>query len=155
MQNKRRVNVRAIIVRGNKILALRHKDEDGVENEYWGTPGGGLDPFESLQEGVKREVMEELGIDAKVGKLLFMQQFPSGRSGFDEELEFFFLVEDSPEYDTIDLSKTSHGALELAGYAFVDPKEVYIKPDFLSEIDIADYVQNERTPYLFNDLHTL
>ena len=155
MQNKRRVNVRAVIVRGNTVLAVKHKDEDGVENEYWATPGGGLDPHESLQDGVKREVMEELGVEATVGKLLFIQQFPSGRTGFDEELELLFLVEDSPEYDTIDLSKTSHGALELGGYAFVDPKKVSIKPDFLSEIDLVDYAQNERTPYLFNELNTI
>ena len=155
MQNKRRVNVRAVIVRGNTVLAVKHKDEDGVENEYWATPGGGLDPHESLQDGVKREVMEELGVEATIGKLLFIQQFPSGRTGFDEGLEFLFLVEDSPEYDTIDLSKTSHGTLELGGYAFVDPKQVSIKPDFLSEIDLVDYVQNERTPYLFNELNTI
>lgn len=31
---KRRVNVRAIIWRDGKILAAKHKDEDGVVSDY-------------------------------------------------------------------------------------------------------------------------
>lgn len=148
----RRINVRAIIARGNKILAAKHKDEDGIENEYWAIPGGGLDPMESLQAGVEREVFEELGVKTKAGKLLFTQQFPSKRDHFKEELEFFFLVEDSPLFDTVDWRSTSHGADELARVEFVDPSKVFIKPVFLSEIDIADYIANERSPYIFNNL---
>lgn len=148
----RRINVRAVVVRGNKILAVKHKALDGTESPYWALPGGGLDPMESLHDGVKREVFEELGVQAEVGKMLFAQQFQSQRSDMDEELEFHFLVKDSPAFDALDLASTSHGLEELARVEFVDPKKVLIMPLFLSELDIVDYAENERAPYVYNDL---
>ena len=134
---KRRINVRAIVWRDGKLLGVRHKDDDGTPNEYWAVPGGGLDPLESLRDGVKREVFEELGVRAEVGSLLATQQFHSKRTDFDEELEFFFAVNDSADFDTIDLSKTSHGLEELSEVAFIDPKAVAIKPELLATLDIA------------------
>ena len=43
---KRRVNVRGIIWRDGKLLAVKHKNNDGSEADYWAVPGGGLDPHE-------------------------------------------------------------------------------------------------------------
>jgi len=150
---KRRINVRALVVRGDTILAVKHKNDDGSESDYWALPGGGLDPLETLQEGVEREVFEELGVIAKAtNKVAFIQQFMSGREGFDEELEFHILVEDSPLFNTIDFENTSHGAAELSRVAFVNPKQVPIKPDFLAEVDIAAYATGHRSPYVFYEL---
>lgn len=150
---KRRINVRALVVRGDTILAVKHKNDDGTESDYWALPGGGLDPLETLQEGVGREIFEELGVTAvATNKVLFIQQFMSKRDGFDEELEFHMLVEDSPSFDAIDFEQTSHGAAELSRVAFVNPKEVPIKPFFLAEVDIATYATDEHSPYVFYEL---
>lgn len=150
---KRRINVRALVVRGDTILAVKHKNDDGSESAYWALPGGGLDPLETLQEGVEREVFEELGIVAKAtSKVVFIQQFMSGREDFDEELEFHMLVEDSPLFDDIDIENTSHGAAELSRVGFVNPKQVPMKPDFLAKADIAAYAAGERSPYVFYEL---
>lgn len=151
--SKRRINVRAIIMRDNKILAVKHKEADGSETEYWAIPGGGLDPLESLQDGVRREVHEELGIHIEeVGKLLFTQQYRTRRENFDEELEFFFSIAHTDAFDEIDLAKTTHGLEEIARVEFVDPRMVFILPKFLSELDLAQYVNEEKTPYIFTDL---
>lgn len=150
--SKRRINVRAVVVRDNKILAVKHKDEFGNPSKYWALPGGGLDPLESLYEGLQREVMEELGVQSSVSKLLFVQQFMSKREGFDEELEFHFLVEDSPLFDSIDLTTTSHGNQEISVVEFVDPRHVTIMPRFLSEVDIQQYAEQQFSPYIFTDL---
>lgn len=150
---ERRINARAIVWRDGKLLAVKHKSvEDGSESPYWAVPGGGLDFGESLQDGVKREVFEELGVHAAVGKLLFVQQLPSTREGYTEELEFFFQVEDSPQFDTIDLTATSHGAIELATVAFVDPKAVDILPRLLGEQDIAAQIAADPPVYIFSRL---
>lgn len=149
---ERRINVRAIIMRGEKILAVRNKRDDGTARAYWATPGGGLDPGETLEAGLKREIMEELGVEAVVKQLLFIQQFPSGRKDADEELEFFFLVEDSPAYDSVDLTSTTHGTAELAQVDFIDPSVVILKPVFLSEIDIVTHVGEDRPVYVSNRL---
>lgn len=135
MSNKRRVNVRGIVRRDGKILAVRHKEDDGSEAPYWAIPGGGLDPMESLQDGVKREIKEELGIDAEVGNVLLVQQFPSRRKGFDEELEFFFHIKDSEHFDAIDLLSTTHGHEELTRVEFIDPKTEPLLPRKLATLD--------------------
>lgn len=40
-------------------------------------------------------------------------------------------------------TKTSHGLDELAEIAFVDPKQVYIKPDLLATLNIASLVDSK------------
>lgn len=132
--SKRRVNARGVVWRDGTVLAVRHRDENGVESPYWAIPGGGLDPKESLERAVKRELKEELGVSVEVGNLLFVQQFLSKRTGFDEELEFFFHVKDAPSFDSIDISKTTHGH-ELSRVAFVDPTTEPILPDILTRLD--------------------
>lgn len=141
--SERRVNVRSIIFNDGKLLAVKHKTSTGGEADYWAIPGGGLDPHESLENGTRREVMEELGVTARVGKLLFMQQFASTRKGFSEELELFFHIENPEDFSTIDFTTTSHGADELARCEFIDPKKEQLLPLFLSTIDIASHIERD------------
>lgn len=150
--DKRRINVRAIVWRDGKILGVKHKDDNGSESEYWAVPGGGLDPLESLHDGVRREMMEETGVEASIGKLLFIQQFRSRRAGFDEELELFFHVEDSPEFDAVDLASTSHGAAEIARIEFVDPKTVNILPKILSTLDLSTLIAQDASVDVVDNL---
>lgn len=151
---KRRVNVRAIIWHDGRLLAVKHKATDGSTSPYYATPGGGLDPFESLIDGTVRELLEETGIEARVGRLLFIQQFPSQRLGYDEELEFFFHIENSEDFTSIDLASTTHGKDELAVCEFVDPADIPLLPAFLSSIDIAHYIQMPQ-PILIRSEHLI
>jgi 8-oxo-dGTP pyrophosphatase MutT (NUDIX family) len=50
-QSTRRVNVRAIIFKEGKLFAQQLKVNGGI-NAFWSTPGGGLDPNESLIDGL-------------------------------------------------------------------------------------------------------
>lgn len=138
--DKRRVGVRAIIYKDNKLLAVRHKDSEGRTNGYWVIPGGGLDLGESLEDGLRRELEEELGVQAKIGRLLFIQQFFSKRPDCSEELEFFFLIENTEDFNEIDISRTTHGANELVVCEFIDPRSEVVLPGFLSEIDLQPYI---------------
>ena len=148
---QRRINVRAIIWHEGKLLAVKHKESDGSEAAYWATPGGGLDPMESLIDGIKREIQEETGKTAVVGNLLFMQQFASGQRA-KEELEFFYHVTNGKDFLDIDLSKTTHGEEELARIEFIDPRKENILPAFLSEIDIEKQIAENGPPTLFSEL---
>ena len=143
MQPVRRVNVRGIIFKDGKVFAQTIK-KNGVEGNYWCTPGGGIDPAESLENALHREMIEETGVVPKIGRLLLMQQFHDGEK---EHLEFFFLIENAEDYETIDLASTSHGGLEIGRCGFIDPSEENLLPKVLQTLDIASYV-NEVQPVL-------
>ena len=150
----RRVNVRGIIIKDSAILAQKFIKSDGSATDYWGTPGGGLDIGESLYAGLKREMIEETGITPRIGKLLFIQQFVRERRDgtCDEGMELFFHIENSDDYTAINLEETTHGTLEVAEIAFIDPKSENIKPDFLKTIDIAQYIAADYPVYISDDL---
>jgi len=152
---KRRVNVRGIIYKNGKILAQQlTPDQNGNERDYWCTPGGGMDELESLHQGLTREIIEETGITPKIGKLLFIQQFSDKRyhDGEIEQLEFFFHIENTEDFEVIDLKNTSHGILEIKNVEFIDPKKHNLLPGFLQTIDIEDYITNDMPVFISNEL---
>jgi nucleoside triphosphatase len=48
---------------GGRILICRKPIDRGVFPGQWGLPGGGVEPGEHLEQALRREVREELGID--------------------------------------------------------------------------------------------
>ncbi|MEK7639795.1 MAG: NUDIX hydrolase [Patescibacteria group bacterium] len=56
--------VRALIMRGGRVLVLRRAVDDPDEPGSWDLLGGALRPGESTQVGMIREVREETGIAA-------------------------------------------------------------------------------------------
>jgi 8-oxo-dGTP pyrophosphatase MutT (NUDIX family) len=135
---KRRIAVRAVIEKDGLLLLAKlagYNSPTGKANEYWCTFGGSVDPGEPLEEAVMREVVEETGITPVVGPLLFVQQYSADDV---ESIEFFFLVTNADDFIDIDLSKTTHGQKEIAQMGFVDPKQVYVLPKFLKDIDCRD-----------------
>ena len=73
--------VRAIIIQERKLL-LVHRVKD--EKEYWVFPGGGLEESDtSLEDGLKRECREELGVEVEVGALF-------SEDTFKDQHEFFY-----------------------------------------------------------------
>ena len=59
----------AIIEKGGKILATRRSESMSMPLK-WEFPGGKIDNGESPEACLKRELMEELGIDVDVGRSL-------------------------------------------------------------------------------------
>ena len=58
------VGVGAIITQGNAVLLVRRGGEP--QKGIWSIPGGVLQLGETLEEGVRREVREEAGLDVRV-----------------------------------------------------------------------------------------
>ena len=58
----------AIIVKDNRIFATQRGY--GEFKDGWEVPGGKIEPGESAQEALVREIREELDVDIRVGKLL-------------------------------------------------------------------------------------
>lgn len=67
-----RISAKAVIIRDHQLLVIVKR---GPEGEYYILPGGGQHLFETLEDAVKRECLEELGVDVQVGELLFVRDY--------------------------------------------------------------------------------
>lgn len=65
---KTKVVTAAIAINGNQIMIAKRGKGQSLEG-YWEFPGGKLEPEENLQECLKRELLEELGVDANIGSI--------------------------------------------------------------------------------------
>ncbi|HTJ73243.1 MAG TPA: NUDIX domain-containing protein [Verrucomicrobiae bacterium] len=146
---ERRIAVRGIIFKDGKLLSQKLTAYRRDNRDFWCTPGGGLDMGEQLEEGLRRELIEETGIDPKVGRLLFVQQF--SEDGKKEQMEFFFLVENPEDYGTIDLAATTHGELEIEQVEFIDPKNEVVLPAFLQTVDLERLTSTVQPVQIYNE----
>lgn len=56
-----------MLIEDGKILLMhRIKNIDGVVNEYYVVPGGGMEEGETIEETTKRELKEEMGIEVEL-----------------------------------------------------------------------------------------
>lgn len=58
--------LRAIAKKDDKVLLLQRPSKSSHDNGRWELPGGKIKKGEFFDEGLKREVMEETGLDIKI-----------------------------------------------------------------------------------------
>ncbi|SFS67728.1 NUDIX domain-containing protein [Paenibacillus sp. BC26] len=68
------VGVGALVVRNEKVLLVRRAQEPG--KGYWTNPGGYIEQHELIHETIKREVMEEAGVEAEVRNIVAVRDHP-------------------------------------------------------------------------------
>jgi 8-oxo-dGTP diphosphatase len=94
-----------------------------VEPTYkdsWEVPGGAVEQDESPTAACRREVLEELGLDRPVGRVLAVDWVPSRP----ERTEGLMLVYDGGVLSETHIAAIRLQADELASYAFVDAERV-------------------------------
>ena len=60
--------VTAAVIHHDEDILIARRPENGLLGGLWEFPGGKLEPGESLPEGLRREIMEELGVPVTVGE---------------------------------------------------------------------------------------
>lgn len=68
------IGVGALVQRDGRLLLVRRAQEPG--KGYWTNPGGYAEQLEQIQETVRREVLEETGIDAAVTGVAALRDQP-------------------------------------------------------------------------------
>ncbi|MCQ6560104.1 NUDIX domain-containing protein [Paenibacillus mendelii] len=68
------IGVGALVVKDEKVLLVRRAQEPG--RGYWTNPGGYVEQTELIHETIRREVMEEAGIDAVVTTVVAFRDQP-------------------------------------------------------------------------------
>jgi 8-oxo-dGTP diphosphatase len=87
----------ALIVRGNEIL-IGQRRPDQPMGLQWEFPGGKIEPGESAEQALVRELNEELGIEATIGPLITRIRH-NYRNGGAVDLQFFAVREFAGEIE--------------------------------------------------------
>lgn len=115
----------AIIEKEGKILIARRKKGDSMADK-WEFPGGEIEPGETPEECLKRELFEEFGIDVEVGE--FIGSSRALRSPHSIELMAYRVSHISGEFK-LSAHEETRWVLpsELNGYDFTEADRMIIK----------------------------
>src|SRR5579883_559108 len=122
--------VAALLHRGGRILLTQRRRGTHLEL-LWEFPGGKMEPGESPEEALKRELREELGIDAEVGRI--------------EEVIFHRY----PEFDLLMLvywcspGSQDPRALDVEAIAWASPAELGERPLLPADLPLARRLASE------------
>lgn len=83
-----RVRVCGICIKDDKLLLVKHEHTIG-NKAFWAPPGGGLSYGETMHDCLKREMLEETGLNVKIDRFLFTNEFLHPPL---HAVEFFFEV---------------------------------------------------------------
>ncbi|MFY0686108.1 MAG: NUDIX hydrolase [Cyclobacteriaceae bacterium] len=87
--NHVRTRVCGILIENNAVLLLKHKGI-GKGDYLWSPPGGGIEFGESSQDCLRREFLEETGLNIDVREYLFANEYMDDKF---HAIELFFRVE--------------------------------------------------------------
>ena len=68
------IGVGALVLREGKVLLVRRAQEPG--KGYWTNPGGYIEQLELIHDSIRREVLEETGIEAEVRNIVAVRDLP-------------------------------------------------------------------------------
>jgi 8-oxo-dGTP diphosphatase len=109
----------AVIEEGGRVLIARRKAADRFGG-LWEFPGGKLEPGEAPEAGLRREILEELGVETRVGG--FIGAFPYDSSWLSIELLAYRVSIKRGELRPIDHDEIVWARPgDLPGYEFTEP----------------------------------
>ena len=137
------VRTRAIIMHEGKLLAVRHAHDPS----FCALPGGHLERGEDIKESLKREILEELGVEPTLGRLLYVNNFMDG--DIRQAVEFFFEVTNGEDFLHTEHLAKSH-AHEIAEVIWLTPgDEVRLLPSQLAEDFKSGKLSSEEPRFIF------
>lgn len=125
------VKCRAVILDDQGRVLLCRLARSG----FWCLPGGNLDPGETLEQCMIREIREELGVEAQLGGIIHNRSFLRGENSV---IDVWFFIANSQDFQDLDLTKASH-AFEHSEVGFFSPDELLgrgetVRPDHLQTL---------------------
>ena len=73
---ERQTRYQGAIIKDHQILLIKHCEHESGRS-YWILPGGGIEPGESEEDCVRREIKEEINLDVRIVSLLLNEPNPT------------------------------------------------------------------------------
>lgn len=127
-----KVAQKAVIEVDGKVLILRDPRE---KQEIWEIPGGRLNEGEIPEEGLAREIEEELGVECDVHEIIHLQQFFQSNEGRNAlMIAYRATLKDPSAQLNLAAEEVSEvrfiGEGEIGNYTFFDGYEVTLRKYF-------------------------
>ena len=131
-----RISVRGILIQDDQLLVIHRIKGD---REYYVIPGGGVEDHETLIQALKREMLEEVGIQVDV-----LNEQPIYTYHDQESIQYFYVVSyvsgeygtgTGPEFE----KQVSTNQYLLEFISFKDIKNICLVPEFLKEKLLKDF----------------
>lgn len=139
-----RTRVAGILFKDEKLLTI-HRIKAG--REYYVFPGGGLEPNETVIAALKREMLEEVGIQVQV-----LQDTPIYTYQDETSEQLFFLVEylsgeygsgKGPEYTSASYQSKGFYSVEFVSLKAIKDGKIPLKPEEIKDKLIKDLKMNK------------
>ena len=129
---ERRAGRGIILDSGYRVLMIHGADPDDPDRgAFWWTPGGGVEEHESITEGTKRELWEELGLRVdNLGSVVLRRvgEFPFGGRWI-RQREEFFIVEVEAGFEPRPRHFEAIEKAAIRGMQWLDPADLATLPD--------------------------
>jgi 8-oxo-dGTP diphosphatase len=120
------IRARGIIMHEDKLLVVKHRKDSG----FYALPGGHLEWGENIKECITREIMEELGVKPKIGRLFYINNFIEENT---QSIEFLFEILNGVDYLDLEKHNRTH-AHELFEIRWASKNDnIKILPEKLAE----------------------
>ncbi len=141
--NQVRNSAKAIIIQNGKLLTIKYIDAEG---EWFTLPGGGQEVGETLTQALKRECLEEFGVEVEAGQLRYIREYIGKNHEFADhdldahQIEHMFIcsiAEDLPDMEGIN---PDPGQIGIAWLPIEGLTSCRLYPKYL-----RSFIQNENT----------
>ncbi|MCY1204475.1 NUDIX domain protein [compost metagenome] len=128
-----RIRAAGLLVRDDRILLVKHVVGDDT---YWIPPGGGFESVsdQSTRDTVRREFMEETGLDVDVGPLVYVREFAEPAMGR-FHMELFYRIDAwRGELSLANLAGLGGDEFEIRELAWISRDELTALPFYPAEL---------------------
>lgn len=120
----------------DRVLLIRHQGS----SDCWGTPGGGHEPGETMEETARREVLEETGTECSITGVLFARRKTIVHESDPDQRLYMLTVEFKADYESGEVTIGDGDILEAKWFA--EPPEA-----------VHDFIEGKVEEWDLDDIH--